>query len=111
RKAIERRRILPATDELGVRLIRNVQNHRTAVDITDIGAIRPLRKNIGVVRAKASVELRIEPLRRRRAVAFARAWKPPAADLDGSRPIAHVDDPIELIVVRMPRLKVCGSAR
>src|SRR5205823_10997046 len=65
----------------------------------------------GVVRAKAGVELRIEPLRRRRAVTFARAGEPPAADLDRPRPITHVDDSIELVVVRMPRLKICGTTR
>ena len=65
-----------------MRLVGDIEDHCAAVDIADVGAIRPLRKDVGVVRPKAGIELRIEPLRRRRSVAFARTRKPPAADLD-----------------------------
>ena len=65
-----------------MRLVGDVEDHRTAVDIADVGAVGPLREDIRIVRAKAGIELRVEPLRRRRRVAFARTRKPPAADLD-----------------------------
>src|SRR6266702_3157897 len=37
REAIERRRILPAADQSRMRLVGDVENHRAAVDIPDIG--------------------------------------------------------------------------
>src|SRR5437763_1200279 len=51
------------------------------------------------------------PLRRRRRVAFARTRTPPAADLDRTGGVAHVDDAVELVVEGVARLDVCGAAR
>src|SRR5207237_1970603 len=56
-------------------------------------------------------ELGIEPLRRRRLVAFARPRQPPAADLDRARRVADVDDAVELIVIVMPWCEIRGAAR
>src|SRR5439155_12074187 len=105
------RRILPADDKFWMRLVGNVEDHRTAVDIADVGTVRPLRKNVGVVCAKAGIELWIEPPRRRRVIAFARSRQPPASHLGRLRRVANVDDAVELIVVRMPWLEVGGTAR
>jgi hypothetical protein len=63
------------------------------------------------VRTKARSVLRIETLRRGRAVAFARAGQPQAPRLHRLGRVAHVDDAIELIVVAMPGLEIGGAAR
>src|SRR5690606_30944903 len=63
------------------------------------------RIDVGVVRAVARVELGHAP-DRRLAVAFARAGIPPAADLGRLRRVAHVDDAVELVVLRVARLEV-----
>src|SRR5258706_189015 len=94
-----------------MRLVGNVEDHGTAVDIADISAVRPLRENVGVVCAKARIELGVESRWWRRTVAFARTRQPPAADLGWPLVVADVDDAVELVVERMPRLKVRGAAR
>src|SRR5438034_2986533 len=40
RESVEGRRILPAADKFWMRLVGNVEDHRTAVDIADVGTVR-----------------------------------------------------------------------
>ena len=100
-----RRRIAPVRDELWSRLVGDVEDHRAAGDVADIGAVGPLRKDVGVVRAKARVELRMAR-KGRRGVAHARARQPPAPHLFGLRALAHVDDAVELVVGGIVRLEI-----
>ena len=51
------------------------------------------------------------PRRWRHAVAFTRAGQPPAADFRRLGRIAHVEDPVELIVVRMRRREIGRAGR
>ena len=91
---------IPMPDHLRRSDIRNVENHRAAVDIPDIRAVRPVRIHVGVVRTPAGVELRM-PRDRRRVVALARAGIPPAAQLAWLGRVADVDRAIELVVAQV----------
>ena len=97
-------------DELRPRFVRDVQDDRAARDVTDVGAVGPLREDVGVVRAVARVEFRMA-LQGRHGIADARARQPPAADFLGLRRLAHVDDAVELVVRRVRRLEVRGARR
>ena len=88
-----------------MRHVRDVEHDRPAVDVADPGAVRPARIDVRVVGAEPGVELRMAS-RRGLGVAVARAGQPPAADLDRLRRLPDVDDPIELIVLRIARLEV-----
>ena len=102
------RRIGPVRDHLRIGFVLDVHHEHAAVDVAEIEPVRPLRIDVGVVRAIALVE-RVAR-RRRDVVGGAGAGHPPAADLDRLRRIAHVDAAVELVVVRMARLEV-GRAR
>ena len=118
REAGVRRVVVPARHHLRVRLVGDVEDDHAAVDIAHVHAVRPLRVDVGVVRAEAGVEAGPGMARRRRdVVAFLRAGQPPAADLDRLRRVAHVDALIELVVVRVRsagnrrRPNSCGCTR
>ena len=81
-KAVIGRMIVPARHHLGPCLVGDVENDEPAVDIAEIGAVRALGIDIGVVRAKAGVGAFRIASRRRLAVARPRAGQPPAADFD-----------------------------
>ncbi len=104
------RRIVEARDRLRPRLVGNVHDEHAGIEIGEVEPVRPLRIDVGVVRAVALVELRGLMARRRRLiVAFARARQPPASDLGGLRRVAHVEAAIELVVEWMSRLEVRGA--
>src|SRR6266853_720743 len=51
-----RRRIAPVRDKLRSRFVGDVEDHRAARNVADVGAVGPLGKYVGVVRAIARVE-------------------------------------------------------
>ncbi len=102
------RRIGPVRDHLRVGLVLDVHHEHAAVDVAEVEPVRPLRVDVGVVRAIALVERMTR--RRRDIVGRARARHPPAADFVRLRRIAHVDAAVELVVVRVARFEV-GRAR
>src|SRR5262249_31408721 len=71
--------------------------------------IRPGRVDVGVVRAKPAVEVRMPGWWRLR-VALARARQPPPADPDRARRPAHVHDAVGLIVPPIARGEVRCAA-
>ena len=101
-----------------MRLVGDVEDDHAAVDIAHVHAVGPLRIDVGVVRPVAGVDAGAGVARRRRdIVALVGAGQPPAADLDRLRRVAHVDALVELVVVRVRRVKVarrrnsCGCIR
>jgi hypothetical protein len=90
---------------------RDVQHEGAAIDVADVGAVRPLGEHVGVVGAKAHVELLRQPRRRRRLVAFARAGIPPAPCLHRLRRVRDVEDAVELVVERVARGEVRRAGR
>ena len=102
--------VVPAGHHLWIGLVGDVEDHQPAIDIAEIGAIRPLRIDIGIVRAKPGVGTFGMTHRRRYIVALAGAGEPPAPDFDRLGRVLDVDDPVELVVARMRRFEV-GRAR
>ena len=58
-EAGERRVVVPAADEPGMRHVRDVEDDGAAVEIADVGAVGALGVDVGVVGAEAGVELRM----------------------------------------------------
>src|SRR6202048_2629380 len=96
-----RRMVIPARHHLRMRHVGNVEDDQPAVDIAEIGAVRPLGIDVGVVRAEAGVGTLRVALGGRLAVALAGPGQPPAADLDRLGGVFAVDDATELGIVRV----------
>ena len=105
-----RRMVVPAAHQARMRHVGNVEDDRATIEVPDPGAVGSPRVHIGVVRAKSRVELLVS-CRRRLRISVAGPRQPPATDLDRPRRLAHVHDPVELVVLRMARLEVGGAAR
>src|SRR5204863_461030 len=78
-EAGERRVIVPASQQPRVRLVGDVEDHRAAVDVPDVGAVGTARIDVGVVRAIAGIDGRVAR-RSRLGVAVPRPRQPPAPD-------------------------------
>ena len=104
-ETVVRRRVFPVGNHLRLGLVGNIEDQRSAVEVGHVGAVRMLRQDVDVVRTVAAVEFGVTRGRRRR-VALVRAGIPPAADFGRLRWIAHVDDAVELEVIRMRRLEI-----
>ena len=89
---------------LGCHWVVVPHDEHPAVDVAEIEPVRPLRIDVGIVRAIAFVERMTR--RRGNVVGGARSRHPPAADLDRFRRVAHVDAAVELIVIRVTWLEV-----
>src|SRR5204862_6411501 len=95
-EAGEGRLVVPAPEQARAGLVGDVEHQRAAVDVADVGAVRPPRIYVGVVRTVAGVEGRMAR-QRGLGVAVARAGQPPAADLARPRGLADVDDAVALV--------------
>ncbi len=100
------RRVRPARDQPRPRAVGNIDHHGAAVEVAEIAAVGALGIDVGVVRAKAGVEFRRQALRRRRIVAFHGARQVPASERQRLRRVAHVDDAVDLVVLRIARLEL-----
>ena len=104
------RMVVPPAEHARPGHVRDVEDDRAAVDVADPGPVGPAGVDVRVVRAKSGVELRVTRRGRLR-VPVPRTGQPPATDLDRMRGLPDVDDAVELIVFRVPRLEVRRSAR
>src|SRR6266568_2476161 len=100
---------VPVPDRLRSRLVGDVEDPGTAIDHSHIGAVGPLGIDIRVVGSDAGIELRMAR-RWRCGVALADARHPPAPKLSWLRRVAHVDDPISLVVAGIARLEIRRAA-